>query len=132
MPNKVICVCFFLIMLIFSACSNVKNPTQTQGEVTNPAKNPKQTETSKPNVVGVQDFTLDCSKVLIPSNVERDTSLNEEKGLLTVRWLDESKGEDVGVVFRYKDQNCSESAKQLVQHVLNTANQTPASTPAKK
>jgi hypothetical protein len=100
MLSKVTGVYMLMAMLIFSACTNVK-------------------ETSKPNFVGVQDFTTDCSKVVIPSNIERDTNLDIEKGILTVHWYDDSKG-NVGIVFGYKDQNCSESAKQLTQHVLKT------------
>jgi hypothetical protein len=109
MLNKATGICFLMLMLIITACNNVKGSIQTQGETTE-----------------VQDLTSDCSKVLIPNNVERDTNFDIEEGLLTVRWFDDSKGKDVGVVFRYGDQNCSESAKQLAQHVL------PADTPAKK
>lgn len=118
MRNKANCVCLLLVLLILlSACTNVEDP-ETQIETTTLNNQPKQIETSKPNTVEVQDFTSDCSKVVIPSNVERDTNLDKEKGLLTVHWYDNSKGKDVSVVFRYSEQNCSESAKQLIQHVL--------------
>jgi hypothetical protein len=130
MLNKATGICFLMLMLIFTGCTNVKGSIHTQGETTS-TKQPNQVESSKPNISEVQDYTSDCSKVLIPSNVERDTVLDTEKGLLTVRWYDGSKGKDVGFVFRYGDQNCSESAKQLVQHVLDSV-KPPAGTPTKK
>lgn len=107
-------VCFLLVMLIISACTNDEGPQPQE------ATQPKQIETSKPNITEVQDFTSECSKVLIPSNVEQNTNLDKEKGLLTVYWYDNSKDKNVGVIFRYNDKNCSESAKQLIQHVLST------------
>jgi hypothetical protein len=108
MRHKTISVCFLLVMFIFSACTNVEG----RGETTIPIK------TSQSNTVEVQDFTSDCSKVVIPTNVERDTNIDKEKGLLTVRWYDNSKGKDAGVVFRYNEQNCSESAREITRHVL--------------
>jgi uncharacterized protein YcfL len=119
MLNKAIGVCLILVFLILSACTN-DGHIQTQGEqpITS-TEQPKQIETSTtPNISEVQDFTSDCSKVVIPSNVERDTNLDKEKGLLTVYWYDNSKGKNMGVVFRYNEQNCSESAKAITQHVL--------------
>jgi uncharacterized protein YcfL len=103
-----------VFMMLLVACSNESTVETTS------TKDPKQMESLKPNIVEVQDFTSDCSKVVIPSNVERDTNLDKEKGLLTVYWYDDSKGKDMGVAFRYKDQNCSENAKQVIQHVLET------------
>jgi hypothetical protein len=117
MRNKSIGVCFLVVIFIFSACTNAEGP-HTQRETTISTIQPKQIETIKPNTVEVQDFTSDCSKVVIPSNVERDTNLDKEKGLLTVHWYDNSKSKNVGVVFRYTDRNCSESVNQLIQHVL--------------
>jgi hypothetical protein len=71
-----------------------------------------------PNITKVQDLTNDCSKVVIPTNVERDTLLDIEKELITVYWLDQTTEEDVGVKYKYTDQNCSESAKQMTAHLL--------------
>jgi hypothetical protein len=123
MLNKAIGVCFIMLMLIFTACTNDKSSIQTQGESTSTP--------SKSNISEVQDFTSDCSKVLIPRNIERDTNLDIENGLLTVHWFDEAEGKNVGVVFRYGDQNCSESAQQLIQHVLDSG-KLPDDTTAQK
>lgn len=119
MRNKAIGVCFLLVIFIFSACTIVEGP-HAQKETTISTNQLKQIEITKPKTIEVQDFTLDCSKVVIPSNVERNTNLDKEKGLLTVHWYDNSKSKDVGVIFRYGDQNCSESAIQLIQYALKT------------
>lgn len=107
-------------MLILTACTNVGGVIQTPSERTPSISDPKDNDRSNPNIVEVYDLTSDCSKVAIPNNVERDTVLDKEKGLLKVYWYDPSKGKDVGVVFRYMDQNCSDSAKQITQHVLQS------------
>jgi hypothetical protein len=64
-------------------------------------------------------FVSDCSKIQIPMNVALDTNLDNDKGLLTVYWYDEQKAKDVAITFNYKDQSCSDSAKKIIDHVLN-------------
>lgn len=74
--------------------------------------------TNTPNIV--QSKEIDCATLEIPQNVETNTNLDKENGILEVSWFDRSQGKDVIFKIRYtdKDSNCSESVKHLISHVL--------------
>ncbi|WP_199616295.1 WD40/YVTN/BNR-like repeat-containing protein [Paenibacillus alkalitolerans] len=132
MKCKYIMIMFLCLLVILSGCSKTDDmtseaPVNQNESLTADNNKPKQTKPSQdnetnspdePNITKVQDLTADCSKVVIPTNKERDTHLDKEKEMLTVYWYDETKEKDVGVVFRYTDPNCSESASQVSAHVL--------------
>jgi hypothetical protein len=60
----------------------------------------------------------DCSRIDIPKNTERNTSLDPVKKILTVSWYDETIGKDVTYKIDYTRTDCTESVKELISHVL--------------
>ncbi len=113
MKNILIILGILLTVIILSGCSKTN-------QLTNKDQNVPPTE-APPNITKVKDLTNDCSKVVLPTNVERNTGLDIEKEIITVSWLDPTTAEDVGVMYRYTDQNCSESAKEMTDHLLEDA-----------
>ncbi len=107
---KIILVLGLLSSILLSACTDTD---QQQDGVISPPPTDTQSNITKP-----VDLTNDCSKVVIPLNVERNTDIDKEKGIIKVYWLDQTTGENVGVMYKYGDQNCSESAKEMAVHVL--------------
>jgi PBP1b-binding outer membrane lipoprotein LpoB len=115
MKKTLIISIFLWLTIILSSCTN-SNQISKESQNVPPAETP--TTEAPPNITPVQDLTNDCSKVDLPKNVERDTKLDIEKKLITVYWLDQTTAEDVGVMYEYTDSNCSESAKEMTNHLL--------------
>jgi len=108
---------YILITLIILLTFTILSGCSKTNQLTNQDQNVHSSE-APPNITKVQDLTNDCSKVVLPADGERNTSLDKEKKLITVFWFDETTGEDTGVMYRYTDQNCSESAKEMTAHLL--------------
>jgi hypothetical protein len=104
-----------LTTIILSSCTNT-NQISNESQNVPPTETPTIEASSK--ITPVQDLTKDCSRVVIPKDVERDTQLDTVKKLITVFWLDQTTAEDVGVMYEYTDSNCSVSAKELTDHLL--------------
>ncbi len=75
------------------------------------------TEIEAPDKVESSEIS-DCLKVTIPTDKEVNTYVDKEKKVLEASWYDESKGQDVTITIRYTDDNCSESVKNLILHVV--------------
>jgi hypothetical protein len=60
----------------------------------------------------------DCSKITIPNETEVNTNVDTGKKILEASWYDDTKGKDVTVSIRYSENNCSESVKKLISHVI--------------
>lgn len=103
---------FVLLLLVIVAGCAQKQQVSDTNQLSN---QPKDT----PNVAQSKGIS-DCSTLEIPKNVERNTNLDKENGILEVSWFDNSQGKDVTYKIRYTDKNCSESIKQLISHVLET------------
>jgi photosystem II stability/assembly factor-like uncharacterized protein len=120
-----IATAFLMIIMFFIITANMEID-HNQGSKTDistiastgTAKNEDHVGSNQTNITKVLDLTADCSQVVIPANIARDTNLDIEKELLTVYWYDESNGKDAGVVFRYTDPDCSVSARQVTAHLL--------------
>jgi hypothetical protein len=112
---------FLILILLLSGCSSEKNVDKNSiiqdGNINSHSKPGEKTEINS-EINSNEKPAADCSNIEIPNDREVNTNLNKQNGLLSAAWYDNTKGEDVTVTIRYTDDNCSESVKNLISHVL--------------
>lgn len=104
--------------LVLSACTNT-----TPAPASRSAATPTATEI--PLVTEPATDLESCNRVRIPRNVELDTNLDREKGLLTVNYTPPGTARNESVTVKYRRDNCgwpsNGSIRRIIVHVLKTA-----------
>lgn len=104
--------------LVFGACTNTNPPPVTRVAAT---PTPTASPISSDPAVKVES----CSRVRIPRNVEHDTNLDRENGLLTVNYTPPGTARNTSVTVKYQRDNCgwpsNRSIRRVIVHVLTTA-----------
>lgn len=118
MKTKRLASSALLIGLALTACTNTNQVPDTRGAAT-PA--PTESLISTEPAADVES----CSRVRIPRNVELDTGLDRENGLLTVNYTPPGTARNKSVTVRYRRDNCgwpsNRSIRRVIVHVLKTA-----------
>lgn len=69
-------------------------------------------------ILGSKPSVDDCSRIDIPDNVERNTSLDYVQNILEVSFYDDKLGRDVTYKIDYTRTDCSKNVNALIKHVL--------------